>query len=1092
MNTQLFRRAEELFHRLVELEPEARSTLLARECGSDAELRHELELLLASDREAEPEFLAGARPPYTPLPLEPGDRLGPYTILARLGEGGMGLVYRARQDIPAREVALKVIRPDRLTDSAARRFRHEAEILGSLQHPGIAQVFEGGTALVEDAHGGKHEQAYLAMELVRGKNILAHAEERKLDTRARIELFARVADALHHAHLRGVIHRDLKAANVLVADEETGSRTEIGQPKVLDFGIARGRGPEGAELRETRAGDFLGTLSCSSPEQLAGPADAIDLRADVWALGALLFELLTGARPFALEELPLAEAVRRVTTGTARRLEDFRPELGGDLAVIVARALDREPARRYQSAGELADDLRRTLAGEPIHARADSALYVLQRRLERHRVTLAGALVACVAIGVLALVLAREVRRNGELARREANARAHAEAELITSNLERGRLHARAGHPLAEELLWREFLRDPDSEAAYWALWEQAAASPRLAAVDTASRPVRAVAFARDDSWVASGAEDGTLAFFDARDLTPLVRLALGSGIFDLAVSADGTLLAACADGSVRVIDAMRGVAAELGGHAGEVHAVAEHPREGWILSTGADGTMRRHERSGGEGRVLLRARSAGWGCAFAPDGAHFAVACSEGAWLAASDGSAPRLLASSEATFAVTFAPDGRTLFTGARDRMLRAFDVASAAPVAERALGAGQLYRLWIGADGILNALGDWRIERLELPALTPLAPLGDPRVFWGGASSVDGLRLASATESELFLWDVDPRAGQRSFAGHAGRVSAVLSPDGTRLASGDSRGTVRVWDSAEGRELARWDEQKERVRALAFGPRGEWLASGSSDGSLVVRALPAGPMRVLASDFVDVTRASLAVSPDGERLVAGCEGPCFRVLRVADGALVRELPCAGVAPLGACFAPDGTFATLARKPGGLELWSADLAPLGLLTPAELGASPWTMAFSPDGKRLAIGTWSMTIQVWDVATLTLEFELEGHLGAVWDVAFVPERPELLVSAGADGTVRLWSLTRASNLATIEAFASDAITVSALRAGPTIVTAGADARVRSWDLGYFERYLAGNLAYELARFRPEFGAELDEVRLRERFARSR
>ena len=318
----------------------------------------------------------------------PPDAIGQYHILDVLGEGGMGTVYRARQSSPEREVALKVVRAGVATPETVRRFEVEVEVLGRLKHPGIAQVFEAGVAT--SASG---PQPFFAMELIEGMPLDRHVEERGLGSRERLELMARVCDAIAHAHQRGVIHRDLKPQNVLV--------DELGQPKVLDFGVARASDDslQTTTLR-TQAGQLVGTVPYMSPEQVSGDPDAVDVRSDVYALGVITYQLLAGALPHAFVGKSLAEAARMILQDDPVPLGNVDSSLGGDVQTIVGKALEKEKERRYSSAAALGEDLRRHLRDEPIAARPVTTIYQLQKFARRHRAFMIGAVATIVALAV--------------------------------------------------------------------------------------------------------------------------------------------------------------------------------------------------------------------------------------------------------------------------------------------------------------------------------------------------------------------------------------------------------------------------------------------------------------------------------------------------------------------------------------------------------------------------------------------------------------------------------------------------------------------------------------------------------------------
>ena len=314
-------------------------------------------------------------------------RIGGYRVIRLLGRGGMGVVYEAEQDSPTRRVALKVMR-SWPSGNARIRFQHEAELLARLQHPGLAQIYEVGSAVV-----GGMTVPFFAMELVRGEPLDRHVREHRLDLRDRLELIAKVGDAVHHAHQKGIVHRDLKPANVLV--------DERGDPRVLDFGVARAIDPDlELETMRTEVGQLVGTLSYMSPEQAAGESTEIDSRSDVYSLGVVAFELLSGRLPHATEGRSLLDVMQSIRDDEVPLLGGLDRALRGDVETIVAKALSKEKERRYASAHELASDIRRCLSHEPIAARPATVTYQLAKFARRRRGLVVGA-----AAVVMALVL---------------------------------------------------------------------------------------------------------------------------------------------------------------------------------------------------------------------------------------------------------------------------------------------------------------------------------------------------------------------------------------------------------------------------------------------------------------------------------------------------------------------------------------------------------------------------------------------------------------------------------------------------------------------------------------------------------------
>ncbi|MHC4216998.1 MAG: serine/threonine protein kinase [Planctomycetota bacterium] len=399
MSQDRFDEARELFQAALDVPRDQRAGFLDERCGEDAELRSEVEALLAHDAAtdvfmqtpaaqqalADPAWSETAEPPLS------GRRIGSYELRGVIASGGMGTVYEAVQDNPHRLVALKVLRRGVASRSALRRFKHEAEILGRLRHPNIAQVHEAGTF-----DEGEGAQPYFAMELIKGRRLLEYAEARGLGTRQRLELLVKVCDAVQHAHLKGVIHRDLKPDNILVDD--------YGEPKILDFGVARATDSDlQVTTIRTDVGELIGTVPYMSPEQVAGDPGDLDVRSDVYALGVVLYELLTGRLPHDLRDKTIPEAVRIIGEQDPTRLSTVDRSFRGDLDTIVAKTLEKEKDRRYQSARDLADDVRHYLSDEPIVARPASTFYQL-RKFARRNKTLVGGVAAVFVVLVAGII----------------------------------------------------------------------------------------------------------------------------------------------------------------------------------------------------------------------------------------------------------------------------------------------------------------------------------------------------------------------------------------------------------------------------------------------------------------------------------------------------------------------------------------------------------------------------------------------------------------------------------------------------------------------------------------------------------------
>ncbi|MEM7262777.1 MAG: WD40 repeat domain-containing serine/threonine protein kinase, partial [Planctomycetota bacterium] len=394
MNSETFRRASDLFDSVCDLPVAERSARLSESCGDDTELFALVEELLENDADSV-DFDEPPRPiseVAAPFPDVPGFR-----ITGRLGEGGMGIVFRAVQETTRREVALKFFGKNLVgTERSLARFEREIEVAARIEHPGIARVYESGTA------GGV---PYYAMELIEGSRLDVYVAMNELDTQAVVELFAALCNAVQQAHLAGVIHRDLKPSNVLVRHS--------GQPVVVDFGLAKSFDGDDLDGQTVSSeGQIVGTPSYMSPEQASGSDTAEDTRSDVFSLGVLLFRSLTGKYPHDASGSTL-DVLRRISETDALQLRKADPKADPELSLILAKALARERTERYSTAGELGDELERWLTGSPLQVQPPSTLFVLRRGVRRHRVplTVASIVLTAALVGIVGWIISLRASR---------------------------------------------------------------------------------------------------------------------------------------------------------------------------------------------------------------------------------------------------------------------------------------------------------------------------------------------------------------------------------------------------------------------------------------------------------------------------------------------------------------------------------------------------------------------------------------------------------------------------------------------------------------------------------------------------------
>ena len=453
MTPERWQKAKDISHQVLDEDPSNRRDRLDLLCGDDEELRRDVELMIAdasgddddqasflrSPFEADAAHVARSDGAQAAMAWQPA-RVGRYRVIRPVGEGGMGVVYEAEQDAPRRTVALKIIRPGLATPAIVRRFTQEAHALGLLQHPGIAQIYEASSA---DSPFGP--QPYFAMEFVRGETLRVYLDQRAPRLTERLELLTRICDAVDHAHQHGIIHRDLKPSNILI--------DASGQPKVLDFGVARLTDNDVQLTRQTDLGQLVGTLAYMSPEQVSGDPGQLDPRSDVYALGVMLYELLAGRLPYVVGP-SVQEAIRTIQQEEPERLGSVSRTFRGDLETIAGKALEKDKSRRYESAAALSTDIRRHLHNEPITARPPTTLYQLQKFSRRHRAVVVGTVAVLLALvaGIVATTREALRARTAEQTARSAQQTTEAVNDFLRNDLlAYASAHAQAGPSVAPD-----------------------------------------------------------------------------------------------------------------------------------------------------------------------------------------------------------------------------------------------------------------------------------------------------------------------------------------------------------------------------------------------------------------------------------------------------------------------------------------------------------------------------------------------------------------------------------------------------------------------------------------------------------------
>jgi eukaryotic-like serine/threonine-protein kinase len=1002
-------------------------------------------------------------------------QVGDYEILGELGRGGMGVVYKARHGKLKRLAALKMILSGgHASAEDLGRFRFEAEAVARLQHTNIVQIYE-----VDEQDG----RPYLALEFVDGGSLASKLDGTPQPAEAAAGLVQTLARAMHFAHQHSVIHRDLKPANILlqrksekeVSDSvpNTGFQVSDFEPKVTDFGLAKQLGGEGGQ---TQSGEIMGTPSYMAPEQASGKTREAGPATDVYALGAILYELLTGRPPFRAP-LPL-DTIMQVVRQDPVPPSRLQPMVPRDLETICLKCLQKDPRKRYASAEALADDLQRFQNRESILARPASLWERTMKWVLRNPVpaALAGmTILAGLLIAAAVIVEQARLRRALEIAEQE---RDRANQQRLLADQRQVRLIVATGVQLVENgdllasLPWfTEALRLEEEDHG-----RRQMPRLRLAVVlRDCPRPVQVwlhkggviwdSEYSSDGRYVATAGEDQSAQVWDAHTGQPVGPPlehddAVRQAVFSPSPSGSMPRYVATVSGrSVRLWDAATGrQLLPILEHKGKVHSVDFNSDGSRVLTAGSDNKAQVWETATRRPvGPALEHKAAVLKAAFSPDGAKILTAGADGVaqvWDAATGLKLGEPCAHKGEVYSAIFSPNGRYLVTASEDDSARIWDAATGKPLSEPLRHNSRVNCATFSPDGGLVATcsDDNTVLFWEAPTGRPQG-----RMLRHGSNvyqvrfSPDGKRVVTASDDNTArVWNALTGEPISAPLRHNGTVrKAVFSPDGKLLLTASEDGLARIWAFQPMLEGAPLLQHEGRVTQAAFSPDGHLVLTASDDRK--ARLWDAVTGKAIGSPWRHKGSLSRAVfSPDGQMVMTASADGTACIWRANTGEMVCPPLVHGSEVLDCAFSPDGQRVVTACVDGTAHVWETNTGEV-IATHSTHKEAVLRVAFDPDGKRILSASSDRTAHVWDAATGESLLPPLKHSRLVQDASFSPDGRRI-VTASYDQTARLWDAATGQELTPPLKHGSKVYHASFSPDGLWVATASDDNTARVWN----------------------------------------